>query len=84
MDFGIFVQADTDTRLQRRLSRDIVERAYSVQGVLTSYHRFVKPCFEDFIKPYIKYSDMIVPMMRDKGDTRGEVAINFICMNLEH
>lgn len=30
MDFGIFVEADTDTRLLRRISRDIVERGYTV------------------------------------------------------
>lgn len=45
MDLKIFVHTDDDIRLARRLQRDIVERGRTVDGVLKSYHRFVKPAF---------------------------------------
>ena len=64
MDLKIFVHTDDDIRLARRLQRDIVERARTVDGVLKSYHRFVKPAFQEFVKPTMKYSDIIVPRGR--------------------
>ena len=64
LDLKIFVQTDDDIRLARRLKRDIVERGRTVEGVLKSYHRFVKPAFEEFVKPTMKYSDIIVPRGR--------------------
>ena len=45
MDLKIFVHTDDDIRLARRIKRDIVERGRTVEGVLKSYHRFVKPAF---------------------------------------
>ena len=43
LDFKIFVHTDDDVRLARRMMRDIVERGRTVEGVLKSYHKFVKP-----------------------------------------
>lgn len=45
LDLKIFVHTDDDIRLSRRLARDIVDRGRTVDGVLKSYHRFVKPAF---------------------------------------
>ena len=64
LDLKIFVQTDDDLRLARRLKRDIVERGRTVEGVLKSYNRFVKPAFEKFVKPTQKYADIIVPRGR--------------------
>jgi uridine kinase len=64
MDLKIFVHTDDDIRLARRLQRDIVDRGRTVDGVLKSYHRFVKPAFIEFVKPTMKYSDIIVPRGR--------------------
>ena len=49
MDLKIFVHTDDDIRLARRIKRDIVERGRTVEGVLKSYHRFVKPAFQEFV-----------------------------------
>jgi len=51
MDLKIFVHSDDDIRLLRRLKRDILQRGRSIVGVLKSYNRFVKPAFNDYIKP---------------------------------
>jgi uridine kinase len=56
-----------------------------LEGVLKSYHRFVKPAFVEFVKPTMKYSDIIVPRGRSEvKDSQNKIAIDFIVHNLEH
>ncbi|GMT25116.1 hypothetical protein PFISCL1PPCAC_16413, partial [Pristionchus fissidentatus] len=61
MDMKVFVDTDADTRLARRLARDISERGRDTKGVLDQYLRFVKPAFDTFIAPGTKAADIIVP-----------------------
>ena len=84
LDLKIFVQTDDDLRLARRLTRDIVERGRTIEGVLKSYHRFVKPAFEEFVRPTMKYADIIVPRGRPQHSEEASIAIDFIVHNLEH
>eukprot|EP01025_Chloroclados_australasicus_P028984 TRINITY_DN2878_c1_g2_i1.p1 TRINITY_DN2878_c1_g2~~TRINITY_DN2878_c1_g2_i1.p1 ORF type:complete len:310 (+),score=50.17 TRINITY_DN2878_c1_g2_i1:65-994(+) len=60
-DFKIFVEVDSDTRLARRLRRDIVERGRDVLQVLDQYERTVKPSFESYIEPTKKHANIIIP-----------------------
>ena len=84
MDLKIFVTTDDDIRLARRLMRDIVDRGRTVQGVLKSYNRYVKPAFDEFVKPTMKYADIIVPRGRpDLTAAANQIAIDFIVHNLE-
>ena len=84
-DLKIFVHTDDDIRLARRMLRDIVERGRTVEGVLKSYHRFVKPAFIEFVKPTMKYADIIVPRGRPEVQTeQNRIAVDFIVHNLEH
>lgn len=73
MDMKVFVDTDPDTRLARRLERDIKDRGRGVEGVLAQYLRFVKPAFDNFIAPGMKIADIIVP----RGG-ENEVAIDLI------
>ncbi|CDW54832.1 uridine cytidine kinase 1 1 [Trichuris trichiura] len=61
MDLKIFVDTDADTRLARRLQRDILERGRDINGVLDQYTSFVKPAFDSFIAPTMRYADIIIP-----------------------
>ncbi len=61
MDIKVFVDADADERLMRRMKRDMLERARSVESVLTQYAQTVKPMHEQFIEPSKKYADIIIP-----------------------
>lgn len=47
----LFVDTDSDTRLARRVPRDINERGRDLDQVLTAYMTFVKPAFEEFCSP---------------------------------
>jgi len=76
-EMKIFVDCDADTRLARRVERDISHRGRTIETVLTQYTEFVKPCFEDFCLPTKKYVDIILP--RGKENI---VAINLISQHV--
>lgn len=61
LDIKVFVDADADDRLMRRLQRDVLERGYSVESVLHKYEYTVKPMHNQFIEPTKRYADIIVP-----------------------
>lgn len=61
MDLKIFVLTPDDIRLSRRIQRDIRERGRTVPDVLAQYCKFVKPAYDDFIRPVMKHSDIVVP-----------------------
>ena len=60
-DIKIFVHADSDERLIRRLKRDITERGRDLDEVLTRYQNTLKPMHQQFIEPMKEYADIIIP-----------------------
>ncbi len=72
-DVKIFVHADSDERLIRRLRRDIAERGRDMSEVLNRYQTTLKPMHQQFIEPTKAYADIIIP--NDKYNT---VAIDVV------
>ena len=64
-DIKIFVHADADERLIRRMRRDIKERGRDIDEVLNRYETMLKPMHNQFIEPSMKYADIIVPVGGD-------------------
>lgn len=60
-DIKIFVYADPDERLIRRLKRDIAERGRDMEEVLNRYQNTLKPMHEQFIEPTKAHADIIIP-----------------------
>ena len=60
-DIKIFVHADSDERLIRRLKRDISERGRDLDEVLNRYQNTLKPMHQQFIEPMKEYADIIIP-----------------------
>ena len=60
-DIKIYVHADSDERLIRRLKRDIAERGRDIDEVLSRYQKTLKPMHEQFIEPMKEYADIIIP-----------------------
>lgn len=60
-DTLVYVEADSDIRLQRRILRDIKERGRSVESCLNQYINQVKPMHEKYVEPSKKYADIILP-----------------------
>ncbi|KAH1205031.1 Uridine kinase-like protein 1, chloroplastic [Glycine max] len=77
MNMKIFVDADADVRLARRIRRDTVERGRDINSVLEQYAKFVKPAFDDFVLPSKKYADVIIPRGGDN-----HVAIDLIVQHI--
>jgi len=78
-DFKIFVDADSDIRLIRRINRDIKERGSTYEKTIDRYLTTVKPMHEAFIEPSKKYADIIVP----RGGQNNQ-AINLLADMVEH
>ncbi len=60
-DIKIFVHADTDERLVRRVRRDISERGRDIDEVLNRYQDTLKPMHLQFIEPTKNFADIIIP-----------------------
>ncbi|WP_283642198.1 uridine kinase [Croceibacter atlanticus] len=63
-DIKIYVHADSDERLIRRLKRDIAERGRDLEEVLNRYQTTLKPMHQQFIEPTKEFADMIIPNNR--------------------
>lgn len=72
-DIKIYVHADSDERLIRRLKRDIAERGRDMEEVINRYQHTLKPMHEQFIEPTKAFADIIIP--NDKYNT---VAIDVV------
>jgi len=72
-DIKIFVHADADERLIRRVRRDITERGRDVNEVLSRYQDTLKPMHQQFIEPTKNYADIIIP-----NDRYNTVAIDIV------
>jgi len=72
-DIKVFVHADSDERLIRRLKRDIAERGRDMEEVLNRYQTTLKPMHQQFIEPTKGFADIIIP--NDKYNT---VAIDVV------
>lgn len=72
-DVKIYVHADSDERLIRRLKRDIAERGRDMNEVINRYQNTLKPMHEQFIEPTKAFADIIIP--NDKYNT---VAIDVV------
>jgi uridine kinase len=72
-DIKIFVHADTDERLIRRIRRDITERGRDIDEVLNRYQDTLKPMHQQFIEPTKNFADIIIP-----NDRFNTVAIDIV------
>ena len=61
MDVKIFVDAEDDVRIIRRLMRDIKDRGRDFDHVVNQYFRHVRPMHMGFVEPSKRYADIIVP-----------------------
>ncbi len=61
MDIKIFVDADADVRLCRRIRRDVKKRGRTIDSVIEQYLTTVKPMHEQFVEPSKKNANLIVP-----------------------
>ena len=61
LDVKIFVDAEDDVRIIRRLTRDIKERGRDIDHVVHQYFKHVRPMHMGFVDPSKRHADIIVP-----------------------
>ena len=61
MDIKLFIDADADVRILRRLQRDIHERGRNFESVEKQYLAWVRPMHLEFVEPSKRYADLIIP-----------------------
>jgi uridine kinase len=73
MDVKLFVDAEPDVRLARRIRRDVAERGRTVESILDMYEATVQPMHALFVEPSKKFADVVIP----RGG-RNDVAIQLV------
>jgi uridine kinase len=61
LDVKVFVDADADIRLVRRIRRDMAARGRPLEEILEQYVNTVRPMHLQFIEPSKRWADVIVP-----------------------
>ena len=61
MDIKLFVDADSDVRLVRRIKRDLAERGRTIDDILAQYEATVRPMYLQFVEPSKRRADVIIP-----------------------
>jgi uridine kinase len=77
-DVKVFVEADADVRLIRRIRRDINKRGRALDDIIEQYLGTVQPMHLQFVEPSKRYADVIVP----RGG-HNPVAIDMIVANIQ-
>jgi uridine kinase len=77
-DVKVFVDADADIRLIRRIRRDMASRGRPLDEILDQYLSTVQPMHLQFVEPSKRYADVIVP----RGG-HNEVAIEMIVAKIQ-
>ena len=60
-DVKVYVDADADVRLIRRVRRDMASRGRPLDEILEQYLSTVRPMHLQFVEPSKRYADVIVP-----------------------
>ena len=59
-DVRVFVDTDADTRLIRRIRRDVSERGRTLESVLSQFESTVKPMHDKYVQPSRSAADIVV------------------------
>jgi uridine kinase len=61
LDMKIFVEADLDLCLSRRIVRDVRDRGRDIEGIIKQWFDWVKPVYLKWVEPQKEMADLIVP-----------------------
>ena len=66
-DFKVFVDVDAETRLRRRIARDVKERQIDEAEVRRYFAEVVEPMHQRYIQPSALYADVVVTSPDDRA-----------------
>ena len=76
-DFKVFINANSEIRMERRVKRDISERGRTREEVMSRFKSTLKPMHDKYIKPNVKFADLII-----ENHDNSSVNINQIILKL--
>src|SRR6201996_3679619 len=76
LDLKIFIDADEEVALQRRLKRDLIERGYSQDDVMYKWINHVVPAYKEFLLPYMGECQRVIT-------NNSHVAEDIVCVTEE-
>jgi uridine kinase len=76
LNLKIFIDADDEIALQRRLKRDLMERGYSHDDVIYKWVNHVVPAYKEYLLPYKDECDRVIT-------NNTHVAEDIICVTEE-
>ncbi len=77
LDLRVFIDADPDVRLLRRVHRDLVERGRDIGSIEAQYHASVRPMHLAFVEPSRRFADLILP-----NDGASEAGVSVLIAHL--
>lgn len=60
LDIKVYVEADADERILRRISRDVEERGRDLKGIIEQYLTTVKPMHYLYVEPTRSKADIVI------------------------
>ncbi|MFB5946546.1 uridine kinase family protein [Albibacterium profundi] len=60
LDHRLFLHANNEIALERRIKRDAVERGYNKEDVTYKWHNHVVPAYEQYLEPYKAICNQII------------------------
>lgn len=60
LDVKVFIEADHDIKLNRRIQRDSVERNYPESDVRYRFKHHVTPSYQQYVAPYKSICDIVI------------------------
>jgi len=60
LDLKIFIEANEDVALLRRLRRDLEERGYSHDDAMYKWENHVVPAYKEFLLPYKNMCEQVI------------------------
>ena len=81
LDIKVYVEADADERILRRISRDVEERGRDLNGIINQYLNTVKPMHYLYVEPTRSKADIVINS--GKNDIAFDLFVSKISMELE-
>jgi uridine kinase len=75
MDLRVFLDITAETRLARRMSRDVRERGRTSESVIAQWRSSVAPMYDQYVAPSLPYADIVFTHDPTPADVEGLVQV---------
>lgn len=77
IDYGVYIRCDAETRLARRIARDVAERGRERGNVIAQFEQQVEPMHRRFVEPSAVHADAVFDQPALNGDEALAALLNY-------